>query len=150
MPSIDIDSIVAKLAFTSVTPDGSRRPVLLKAVLDAGLRAMRPGQEPGQGGRNLLVQLVEATSKLAEAQSATELSALRRRTEELEKRVASTASEFTPDEIAYIRVCHEYGMSLRQLAEFYEVDVRRIAVACGKKMVGRPPGKKNRRQLQLG
>jgi hypothetical protein len=135
MESSDIARFVAKLGFSSVRLSSTGRPMLLKAVLQAGVRALRPGADTAATSEMILRQLVEDAVGLV-GPHPEEMVRLRRQVDELQRRSSQAAADFSTDEVLYIRVCHEYGMTLAQLAKLYDVDVRSIARACGKKLRG--------------
>jgi hypothetical protein len=135
-------ALAAKLTSLDITLEGHRRPVLLGALIDAGLQSLRPG---AKNAKAVITAILDAAMHGVRHQHDVEVAALRRKVEELERRLASGASAFTVADITQMRTYHEYGMSAADLAELYRVDIATINTALGRRGTKKKSVRKQRR-----
>lgn len=146
MDDNDNAALATKLAALDITIEGHRRPVLVGAILDAGLQALRPG---AKNAKAVIAAILDAALHNTNAQHAAEVVSLRRRIEELEKRLANSTTVFTVADITRIRTYYEYGMTPTDLAALYRVEVDVILTALGRREMAKKTSRRKRRDLNI-
>jgi hypothetical protein len=124
------EELARKIATLDVKVDGHRRPVLVQAVLDAGIEKLRPG---GKGSRELLRRMITTIRAELDAAGQTDSAQLVARVAELEQRLARMTPLLTEEEMARVRSYHRYGVSVTDLAKLFRTDARRIRRILGRR-----------------
>ena len=107
-----------ELGLMSFSVPGERRPILLDAILQSGLKTLRPNLPP-EAYRALRMQIVATILALARPDLREELEDLRQRLKAMEKIKAPEAPTLNEAEVQHIRTLHQYGMRPMQLAKLY-------------------------------
>lgn len=144
----------SSLATLSLPIPGMRRELMLDRVIGAALRQYQPADIEHDTGvvKQALVDRVMTLLGHAMHSHGQEVAALQGQVARLEARLANTDSIFTENELRKMRVLNAYGVTRKELAVMYGVDVTRIrrALAGLDKPAARAvPTQRRKRRLDL-